>query len=417
MKPRFLGIDVGTSACRACVIDADGVPLALASAPLPPPISAPEGGWEQDPACWWQALTQALAQLDLTGVRALAVDATSATVLITDANGQPLHPALLYHDSRAKAQAARLSKIAPADSMARAASGGLAKLMWLRESVPHAAKGMHQADWLAGRLLQRFDASDENNALKTGYDWLRRDWPDWLNEVIPPCFLPARVVAPGTPLGAMPAAQLGLPAGTQVIAGTTDSTAAFLASGATQPGDAVTTLGSTLVVKILAEHPINDPGHGVYSHRLGQLWLAGGASNSGGQVLRNFFTPGEIQRLTPQLRPDQPTGLDYYPLVTPGERFPIADPHYPPRLTPRPEDSLTFFQALLEGIAHIEAQGYAKLVELGAPKPKRVLTAGGGAVNEGWRQIRERWLATPVAQAIHTEAAIGAALLARQGFR
>jgi sugar (pentulose or hexulose) kinase len=82
------------------------------------------------------------------------------------------------------------------------------------------------------------------------------------------------------------------------------------------------------------------------------------------------------------------------------------------RMEPRPNEPNEFLQAILEGIADIEAEGYARLVELGATAPVRVFTSGGGAVNETWRQIRERRLGIPVLRASHTEAAFGSALLA-----
>ncbi len=63
---------------------------------------------------------------------------------------------------------------------------------------------------------------------------------------------------------------------------------------------------------------------------------AGGASSTGGAVLKEFFTSEQLKELSAQIDPDQPSGLDYYPLTKPGERFPVNDPHLEPRLTPRP---------------------------------------------------------------------------------
>jgi len=202
-----------------------------------------------------------------------------------------------------------------------------------------------------------------------------------------------------------------------VRAGTTDSIAAFLAAGATQPGEAVSSLGSTLVLKLLSQQRVESPQHGVYSHRFGKLWLAGGASNSGGAVLRLFFADAELQSLSRRIDASQPSGLDYYPLPQPGERFPINDPLYPPRLTPRPDDNAHFLHGLLEGIARIEMQGYKLLQELGATPLTAVLSAGGGAHNEAFTAIRARLLGVPVRTAVHAEAAYGSALLARDGTR
>jgi sugar (pentulose or hexulose) kinase len=86
-------------------------------------------------------------------------------------------------------------------------------------------------------------------------------------------------------------------------------------------------------------------------------------------------------------------------------------------MQPRPADKVEFLQAIFEGIAAIEAEGYARLAELGAPSPRRIYTCGGGAVNETWRRIREHRLGVPVQRAEHTEAAYGVALLARAAVR
>jgi sugar (pentulose or hexulose) kinase len=177
----------------------------------------------------------------------------------------------------------------------------------------------------------------------------------------------------------------------------------------------VTALGSTLVLKVCSDRPVFAPEYGVYSHRLGEHWLVGGASNSGGAVLRRYFPDRDIEQLTRLLRPDTPTGLDYYPLPATGERFPENNPRLAPRLEPRPANDAIFFQGLLEGITAIEQRGYRLLESLGAPWPKRVLTVGGGAVNEAWRVMRATALGIPVEVAQHQQAAYGAALLARQG--
>jgi len=77
----------------------------------------------------------------------------------------------------------------------------------------------------------------------------------------------------------------GRPAGLSeecvVCTGTTDSIAAFLAARAAGPGRAVTSLGSTLAVKLVSEARVDDARFGVYSHRLDGAWLVGGASSPG----------------------------------------------------------------------------------------------------------------------------------------
>jgi D-ribulokinase len=420
----FLGIDFGTSGCRSCVIDRDARLLTEVRTALPAPVRSGDRV-EQDPALWWHALTDNLddlARRQLLGqLRALCLDGTSASVLGCDRQGIPVTPALMYNDTRSHEAAARIAQHAPADSPARGAGSSLAKLLWLRDqpygtSIHHA---LHQADWLLGRLCGRYGLSDENNALKLGYDVIRRRWPDWLDVFDLPRSVLPEVVPAGRPLGQIASAwstRWGMPADTRVVSGTTDSTASFIATGA-GPEDAVTALGSTLVLKICAHQPVFDARLGVYSHHLGEHWLVGGASNSGGAVLAQLFSPQQIEQYSAALKPAEPTGLDYYPLTVPGERFPVYDPALPPRLSPRPADDARFFQGILEGIAAIEAAGYRTLAALGAPAPQRILTTGGGAVNTAWTEIRARAIGVTVVAAEHQQAAYGAALLARNALQ
>jgi xylulokinase len=217
------------------------------------------------------------------------------------------------------------------------------------------------------------------------------------------------------------ALQLDLPLDCAIGAGTTDSNAAFLACvGTATPtiGTTVTSLGSTMVLKVLSDRPINDARYGIYSHRfehpdLGCLWLVGGASNVGGAVLRQFFTDLELQEFSDRLDPNIPSLLDYYPLPKIGDRFPINDPHLAPRLEPRPDDRVEFLHGLLESMARIEAQGYTLLQQLGASPILQIYTAGGGAKNQVWTKIRDRYLQIPMQNSLQTEAAYGAALLAK----
>ncbi|MFQ3628345.1 MAG: FGGY-family carbohydrate kinase, partial [Cyanobacteriota bacterium] len=253
------------------------------------------------------------------------------------------------------------------------------------------------------------------NALKLGYDVGKLRYPDWLLAANLPVHLP-QVKAPGeaiAPILPDLGDRLGIPATCQICAGTTDSIAAFLASGASTPGQAVTSLGSTLVLKLLSTVRVDDAASGIYSHRLGNLWLVGGASNTGGAVLRQFFSDAQLAALSAQIDPSRPSPLDYYPLPKPGDRFPINDPTLLPRLEPRPENPVEFLHGLLEGIARIEALGYRRLSELGATPLREVLTAGGGAQNQAWTNVRSRLLQVPVIPSPHTEAAAGVARLAR----
>lgn len=415
--PAFtLGIDVGTSGVRAVALDLEGRVVAMGESPLRPT----EGNLrrEQDPADWasatWAALRALGGQTDLANCHAVAVDGTSGTLVPVDAEGRPLARARMYDDADTGDLADAITRLAPAASAAHGASSPAARArQWV--GLPGLGGVLHQADWVARQLgVTRF-VTDENNALKTGYDPVARVWPGWLESLGLPRSLLPEVVPAGTPIGEVSTAAAratGLPAGIPIAAGTTDGCATFLASGACRPGEGVTALGSTLVLKVLSETPIFAPALGIYSHRLGDLWLAGGASNCGGRTLLAHFTKAELAELESRLRPEEPTGLDYYPLPAPGERFPVADAKLQPRLEPRPENRAVFLQAILEGLAKVERTGYARLRELGAPAVTSVRHAGGGGRSAGWMRLRSKALEVPLMAADSEQAAAGAARLA-----
>ena len=421
MEELTLGIDLGTSGVRCCVVDSAGKIVATSRQPGGK-VEQPRPGWAQQQAeAWWVQLGHCLQQLpgDIRKqISHIAVDGTSSTLLLADAQGTPLTPALMYNDSRATMQARRLAKVAPATSGAHGASASLAKLLWLLENADtaDATHALHQADWINGKLCGNWSVSDHNNALKLGYDAVEQRWPEWIDQLPGVRSLLPEVVAPGTPLGRVRqdiARRFGIRPDAMVLAGTTDSTAAFIATGATAIGEAVTSIGSTLVMKVISPTPIFAPEYGIYSHRLGNHWLAGGASNSGGAVLLKYFSTDEIVRLSREIDPETDSGLDFYPLPNPGERFPVSDPSLQPRIDP-PEahPPARFLHGLFEGIARIEQLAYQRLGELGAPRPTRVFTAGGGAQNPVWTRIRERIIGCPIEAAGNTEASCGTARLA-----
>uniref|UniRef100_UPI0025D99190 FGGY-family carbohydrate kinase n=1 Tax=Sulfurivirga sp. TaxID=2614236 RepID=UPI0025D99190 len=357
MGKAILGLDLGTSGLRGCIV-ADGMCVARATTPLS----------EHTPQAWEAALNAVMTQLRpvLPEVAHIIADATSSTVMLW-ANG-PASPVRMYDHRGHSAVVAALADILPPDSGAHGASSTLAKVLQLKARAvrPHGLRIAHQIDWLNAHLLDRLPPTDWNNALKLGFDPISLSWPQAIRALLHP--LPApEVVAPGTPLGTVSprvASRWGLRRDTLVHAGTTDSIAAFLATGAGEPGDAVTSLGSTLAVKLLSSRPVFAPHYGIYSHRLPTGWLAGGASNAGGRVLLMHFSREELQALSARLNPHEPTGLDYYPLPVTGERFPFNDSKMKAKIEPIPEDRTRFLQGLLEGLSEIERLGYERLVEL-----------------------------------------------------
>ncbi|KAM3091549.1 FGGY-family carbohydrate kinase [Phormidesmis sp. 146-35] len=419
----YLGIDFGTSGARAISLS---YPQGVAVSPLENDLAeiqfqASRSFTQSDnlPALWQNTLFHLIDQIPKalrSQIRAIAINGTSSTVLLCDQTGDPIAEPLLYNDDRAATVLDDVKAIAPLNHTVVSATSSFAKLLWWSQQpdFSNARYFLHQADWLAFLLHRQLGISDYHNSLKLGYDVEHLCYPDWL-EALPFRKRLPNVVAPGTVVSAIHptvAAEWNLRSDCLICAGTTDSIAAFLASGVSTPGEAVTSLGSTLVLKLLSETRIEAGQYGIYSHRLGDLWLVGGASNTGGAVLKHFFSDRQLAQLSDRIPTDQESLLDYYPLLKPGDRFPINDPHLPPQLDPRPDDPVIFLHGLLESIARIEAKGYRLLQSLGTNALTSVYSAGGGANNQAWQAIRMRQLGVPVVRSSQTEAAYGTATLA-----
>lgn len=435
-----VGIDIGTSGARALVLDTGGGVVAQAFTALPAPLAVGPGR-EQDAALWWQAAAAATREAttrlaaggdDPAQIAAVCVDATSGTIVAVDHRLRPLGPGLMYNDGRAAAEAQRLNDAARAGASGATfnASYAAAKILWLRTHAPAtgaaAARFLHQADVINARLLDAGDAdaivTDEANALKTGYDVVRRDWPPALADGgIDRGQLP-RVVPTGTTLGrvgARASAATGLPRSCRVVAGMTDGTAAAVASGASRFGDGNTTLGTTLVWKLLARQPLQDPEGRLYCHRHpGGGFLPGGAGNAGGEGIAHQVAPGvadpgnALDRLANALDDVPPSGLLAYPLARAGERYPFVDPGFTGFADPGAHDAASRYRAALEGLACIERWGYEVATALGAAADGAVWTTGMGARYPRWMQLRADFLGRPVCRAAHPESGFGAALVA-----
>lgn len=423
MSGLSLGIDIGTSGVRTAVLDTTGDVIS----------SARTNHLTQDPAKidavrWWQSVANCITAQgvalrgigrDLNEVANIGVDGTSGTMVLTDAHLNPVGRALMYNSSGFSTEATIIAKLAPPIHITNGSNSALARALRLisEDNENNAVHLLHQADFVIAKLLGQGGYSDHNNALKLGFDPETGTWPTWLDQTsihlpILPVPLPAGV--PIEHISVKIAQEFGFAQTTHIHAGTTDSIAAFLAAAPLEHAAAVTSLGTTLAVKVLSKTRIDDPEVGLYSHKLGDYWLAGGASNTGGGVLASLFNAEDLTRLSTSIDPTVASPLDYYPLLKPGERFPINDPSLPPRMVPRPADDAGFLHGLLESIARIEARCYKVIADQGGPTPTKLFTAGGGALNDTWTQIRARILQIQPLIARHTEASIGIARLVQR---
>lgn len=438
-----IGVDMGTQGVRAIVVTANGSVVARTEEALPADMLrvSSHGIFEQDAEEWWRVTCIVLtrigqelrdAGIDPDAVTALCVSGTSGTFVPLDASYRPLRPALMYSDGRAAAEVATcneaLAELTTKLGYRFNASFALPKLLWLRkhevDTWVRTKLIAHQADYLVGKLTSHWGVSDYTNSLKTGYDLLSEEYPTALASKldIAPERLPY-VVAPGTPLAclhASVAAQVGLSSRTLVVAGLTDGCASQFATGATEPGAWVSSLGTTLTIKGTSAELVKDPQGRIYCHRHPEHgWLPGGASSTGGEILARRFPGANLDELNERATPLVPTSLLTYPLQRRGERFPFVAPQAEGFTLPA--DKLThispdlFYAACLEGVAFVERLAYEVVSELGAPVHEPIRSVGGATRSQLWLRIRASVCNRPFVVPEIADPAMGNAVLAAAG--
>lgn len=424
------GLDIGTSGAKAYAVDPNGNILAKADAKFEHPPYQPQPGWaEQDANEWWRAARRCLRalaeQLNGSHVAALAVDSTSGTFVPVNRQGEPLIPALMYNDGRVKGLDTEVNAAAK-DLCDRLGytfppSFALPKMVWLARNRPEVVekteKFLHAADFIVGKLTGNFNCTDTSNALKSGVDLLTGTWQSFMETDLglPLAKFP-QVFRPGEKVGELSAgaaSETGLAAGTPIVAGASDGTASFLASGAKAVGDWNITIGTTIAIRGVANELIRDPLGRLYCHRHPEgYWLPGGASNVGGEALLKVFGAAKIPELDQHAATCLPTSLVVYPLVRKGERMPFVSHEAEGFVIGQPQDETEHFAGYLEGIALTVTWSVLAAAELGAPIDGDFFLSGGGAHGKTLGMVLASALEQPLIVAREPEAAIGSALLA-----
>lgn len=426
----FMGIDVGTQGARCVVVDEAGKLAAAHSVPFESlNVSKTDGWYEQPPDAWVEAVERAVqvctSQLGCPeSIDAVSVDGTSGTILALDSSMRPLTNGIMYNDTRAKGQVQRvrdaMSGIEAKLGYRFGSSFSLPRMLWLKEERPEVWERtrliVHQADYITGMLCGEYGASDDSNALKSGYDLIEGCWPEAIESKlgIETEKLP-RVVHPGERIARVSAtasARLGLPTSAWVVGGSTDGYASALAAGAVAPGRQASILGTTLVLKGVTRKLIVDPDGSAYSHRLPDgAWLLGGAANLGGRALDLVRGGHTYEEMDAQAQGLIPTGVHCYPLTGRGERFPFVkgdcEAFYLGEL--RAE---TLYPAVMEGVAFAERMALEHMDRLGCEAGDTIYTAGGACRSELWLRIRASVLNRQLRLPEVAEAAMGSALLA-----
>lgn len=406
--PVYLGIDVGTSALKAVLMDATGA--VNGNATVAYRTSHPQPLWsEQDPELWWHACQDAIAALKTAGaplhaVTGIGIAGQMHGAVLLDAAHQPLRPAILWNDGRSHLACNELERRVPD---LRRRTGNLCmpgftapKLLWLADHEPNnfarLAHVMLPKDFI---VLQLTGALTTDMSDASGTCWLdpaRRDWDDvmlaacgigrhHMPQLLEGCNLAGHLRA-GT------ANVLGLPAGVPVVAGAGDNAAGAVGVGAVEPGQAFLSLGTSGVIFVAADRhrPLPEQTIHAFCHALPKRWQQMTVTLSAAESLRwlaqvTGTTPGDLAHEA------ECADCHAAPLFLPylaGERTPHNDPqavgmfHGLRSQTDRAE----LAYAVMEGVAFSFADGLAALKAANAA-PERLSLIGGGARSAFWRQL------------------------------
>lgn len=447
----LLGIDVGTTGARALLVSPTGGVRGAASHDYR--MATPAPGWaEQDPVDWvagvMRAAREALIAAGQPNVLAIGLTGQMHSLVLLDAHGQVVRPAILWCDQRTTAQCRQITAIVGAKRLIEltcnpALEGFTApKILWVREHEPDAYSRTRQAllpkDYLRFVLTGDFvtDASDASGTLLL--DVRHRRWSTEMLAAldIPATWLPEVVESPVTTgrLTASMAAELGLPAGTPVVAGGGDQAAGGVGNGVVRPGIVSATIGTSGVVFAHSAAVTLDPGGRVHTfcHAVPDAWHIMGVTQGAGLSLRWWreqFAAAETataQRLGTDpytlitaeaaTAPAGADGLHWLPYLM-GERTPHLDANARGVLygiTGR-HSRAHVLRAVMEGVVYSLRDSLEILREMQVPVTE-VRASGGGARSALWRQIQADVFASPVVT-VHAQEgpAYGAALLAAVG--
>ncbi len=450
--PYYLGIDVGTSAVKALLIDEKGTIAGSSSHACS--LRQPFIGWaEQDPEEWWTATVAAVKSLLAGGadpgqIKGIGLTGQMHGLVALDTNHDVLRPAIIWCDQRtAKEAAAITSKIG--DSRLLNVTGNLAltgftaaKILWVKNNEPAVFEKIHKILWpkdyirfrLSGELSTDISDASATNLLdiRTG-KWSREIAGDLgiPFEYLPPVSnsseLSAKVSARG-------AEETGLAMGTPIAGGAGDQIAGAVGSGIVQEGLASSVIGSSGVVITQTDKLAIDDRCRVHTfcHAIPGKWCVLGVTQGAGLSLKwlkenccgaeDYLgqhlgdSPYAIMGREAGRAPVGSQGLIFLPYLM-GERTPHLDP----------DAKGVFFgisaktthndliRAVMEGVAYSLKNCFDLVVQLGLDV-NEVRVSGGGGRSEVWRQIQADVYGCDVTTLVNDEGpSFGAAILAAVG--
>lgn len=427
----LLGIDVGTTNCKALIADMAGRVQALAAAPTP--LSRPRPGRiEHDPAALWATVAalirQVLAGVPPARVRGVAVASMAEAGLLVNAAGQPLCPIISWNDSRSDPQfRAWLARFGTEQFRALAGNApspifSIFKLLWLRDELPDAyaaaARWLHVSDYIAFRLC---GAQATSPSLATRTMLLDLAGERWSGEVVAAAGLRADLLPPLLPSGARlggaspaAAAETGLSLGVAVGCGGHDHLCGALAAGVVRGGLALDSMGTAepALLALDALPPLHGepPGGSLGAHVVaGRFYISKGIRSAGAAIDWAARTLGlgaapALMELAARAQAGA-GGVLFLPRLAPTDRGGWVG------LT-ADAGTAELARAVLEGLA-CEWRANLQRIERGVGRRGDTIRAiGGGTRAALWLQIKADVLGRPLhVLDLPESVALGAALL------
>lgn len=437
MRDVFLGIDLGTSSVKAVLVD-EGAQV-VRSAQEHYGVERPRPRWaEQDPERWWLATVAAVRQVLAPGdctVVSVGLSGQMHGLVVLDATGTPLRPAIVWSDSRTAAQVADWEQRVGNETVLQTTGFPIAtgmfgvSLQWIRDEEPAiyaaTATAVMPKDYLRYRLTGILNSEPTDAGASLVYD-IRRSAPavgildavglrsDMLAPVIPSL----RVAGEVTTVAAV---ETGVPEGTPVAAGGGDQAMAALALGLNDPSRAAIAISSGGTVIKPTRRPLDaTTGLHVLPHAVAGTWLAMGVVLSAGLGIDWLSTrlfgaersEAQIERL--MRRADAvPAGSGGLLFTTNlgGTRTPEVDAEVRGSIIGLgfEHDQAHVARAMVEGTCVALNRSLVRMVESGE-YIRDIVISGGGARSHLWRQTLSDVTGRPVHVSADLEhSAVGAA--------
>lgn len=445
----ILGMDLGTSSVKIILVNVQGKIIAASSEGYR--TYSPRPGWaEQEPEEWWRATVKATngvidqAHIDLEEIRGVGLSGQTHGAVILDKNLLPLRKAIIWMDKRSISQVQRLrdkmeGRLAYITGLPVSCGFMAPSLLWIKENQPSLWKKIYKVllpkDYLRLKLtgVIASDVTDAGGTLLL--DTAQRKWSkEIINELtipydfLPPLYESSQISGQVTGKAAN---NISLKEKTPVVAGGADEVMAAIGTGVVAEGRIASSIGTGALLTTCVDHPIIKPDRALHTipHALPGKWILMGAILAGGSCLDWFFNQvileGKIssQLNFHQLLPSKISsvsaaskGLLFLPYLG-GERTPYLDPQARGVFI-----GLSFhhsqkdlIRAVMEGVVFALRDCLEEFKKAGI-KPSGIVTSGGGAKSEVWRQIQADIFDLPVFTANTGESsAYGASLIAAVG--